>query len=760
MPDNPPDTIAGEGDAQTKRPTLDVSFEKLLREVAKFDEEQVKGWKEDIDTLLVFAGLFSAVVTAFLIEAYQLLEEDPADKTVTLLETLVSLQQSNGSQITATTPFTPDASTIRINCFWLLSLILSLTSALFGLLCKQWIREYQREPPTNTPGEALALRQLRRDSFEKWGVPNFLSALPILLETALLLFFAGILDLLWGLHRIPFIVSLIAIGLSAGLYFITTLLPTVTIPKDFRTDIFSGNFERLSYQFVCPYKSPQAWMLYRFVCKVLRPLSEFWTLPVDDKPVHALRYHIESPASDWSSFDLRVVRQYDQHVKDNSWSILFSLQVYQLRAFEWAITMFRDSPLMVPHLQNVLETMPPSVAMSAVLGHWDVALWFDVLKRDVDVTARDPVAFQQRYPVFNFPPLPTSPKPAICQSERIRFLFKHQLLMTSQGHDDFRAALERMGVQTTGFHFVIPLSVTGRLWAHQDADVQRRSLALLRLYEESWKACSSVENVDDNRHLFERIAFISAFARHIKGTDRTSVLITSKQGQEFIRFIHNQIITQGLYRISSVRSEWSKVIIETQEGGNLPSDYFASLPYENHPPCDSSSLPSIRYSLEHQPDVEVNQAQGSPHNGEKSRNDDVLDVRTVGNPTTVEDRAVDPGSSSAPRRGHTTMLSSDGPLVDSDVINGDERGLGINLGDARNQYTPSQVLPEIASSPSRLVEADGDKQGLGSAHVELNTQDPDMRTRGDNNTVHFDNLDSRNSATTRASVPTKTTPYP
>ncbi|EEB98162.1 hypothetical protein MPER_02379 [Moniliophthora perniciosa FA553] len=119
----------------------------------------VKGWRDDIDTLLVFAGLFSAVVTAFVIESYKWLDKDPADTTVTLLTQLISVQV-NGSQSVSFEPtqFKPDASSIRINVFWFLSLILSLTSALFGLLCKQWVREHQRDTTTRTPGEALALR--------------------------------------------------------------------------------------------------------------------------------------------------------------------------------------------------------------------------------------------------------------------------------------------------------------------------------------------------------------------------------------------------------------------------------------------------------------------------------------------------------------------------------------------------------------------------------------------------------------------------
>jgi hypothetical protein len=130
--------------------------------------------------------------------------------------------QLNGTQ-TQPTPFAPDASSIRINCFWFLSLIFSLTSALFGLLCKQWLREHQRDVPTRTPGEDLALRQLRRDSFEKWGVASFLSALPILLELALVFFFVGVLDLLWALQPIVFGICLTAISLSMN---ITTTIMT------------------------------------------------------------------------------------------------------------------------------------------------------------------------------------------------------------------------------------------------------------------------------------------------------------------------------------------------------------------------------------------------------------------------------------------------------------------------------------------------------------------------------------------------------
>uniref|UniRef100_A0A0W0G813 DUF6535 domain-containing protein n=1 Tax=Moniliophthora roreri TaxID=221103 RepID=A0A0W0G813_MONRR len=142
----------------------------------------VKAWQDDIDNVLVFAGLFSAIITAFVIESYYWLDEDFADTTVALLTKLI-LVQANGSQFVSLEPipFKADASSVRINVFWFFSLIFSLTSVLFGPLCKQWIRERQCDITIRTPGEVLALRRLRRDSCEKWDVSSFLSTLPILL---------------------------------------------------------------------------------------------------------------------------------------------------------------------------------------------------------------------------------------------------------------------------------------------------------------------------------------------------------------------------------------------------------------------------------------------------------------------------------------------------------------------------------------------------------------------------------------------------
>ncbi|KAI3603450.1 hypothetical protein WG66_014281 [Moniliophthora roreri] len=598
---------------EEKKPTRTESWERMLKEVSRHDEDMVKGWRDDIDTLLVFAGLFSAVVTAFVIESYQWLVEDPADTTVMLLTHLIAVQV-NGSQSASFEPtqFKPDASSIRINVFWFLSLILSLTSALFGLLCKQWVREHQRDTTTRTPGEALALRQLRRDSFEKWGVSSFLSALPILLEVALLFFFVGVLDLLWNRHRVPFAVCFVATSFSAGLYFLTALLPTLMVPRDQRNDIKRRRFNQLSYQFICPYKSPQAWLVYRLSRIILRPLLK---VPVIEdffyEKARGLWDHVTSPAQDWSSFDLWVVRQFDEGGS-------FDLKVYELRAFEWAVTMFCDSPSMIPHLQNILETIPPSVAVSAVLGRWDCTMWKTVLMKDVEDVLRNPVPlWWEPYP----PPKPTIRHPVLQQPEGINLLFHQQYWVNTAAHpllhvylDNLIGSMKSADLQhSTGLRFVIPFSVVDTLWTHEDPTIRAKSLTLLSLFEESWKPCPGY---DEERHDLERHVFMRVLANHINRKDRISALLTSKRGQAFIRFIHNEAITRRLFRFYHYgHNPWAQAIEMAQEVGSLPSDYFAPIPGSADDLPTLPGLDTIRYSVETQRDVQVD-------------NNEILDIVT------------------------------------------------------------------------------------------------------------------------------------
>ncbi|KAJ7590267.1 hypothetical protein C8J56DRAFT_1163857 [Mycena floridula] len=62
------DAQLGTAPPQESRPTLSGIY---VREAKIYDEGMVARWKVLMDGLLLFAALFSAVVTAFIIESYK-----------------------------------------------------------------------------------------------------------------------------------------------------------------------------------------------------------------------------------------------------------------------------------------------------------------------------------------------------------------------------------------------------------------------------------------------------------------------------------------------------------------------------------------------------------------------------------------------------------------------------------------------------------------------------------------------------------------
>lgn len=136
--------------------------------------------------------------------------------------------------------FVADSTTRWINALWFLSLVFSLASALFGILVKQWIREYmQWNAALASPRDNVLVRQIRFEAWNTWNVPATIASIPALLELALVFFVSGLVILLWTLDPVVSIV----ITTSAAVFL--AIASTLTILPAF--------FKR------CPYKSPTAW---------------------------------------------------------------------------------------------------------------------------------------------------------------------------------------------------------------------------------------------------------------------------------------------------------------------------------------------------------------------------------------------------------------------------------------------------------------------------------------------------------------------
>ncbi|CAE6339055.1 unnamed protein product [Rhizoctonia solani] len=207
-----------------------------VREADRVDEELVDGWNKSMDVNLIFAALFSAISTAFVIESYKNLKQDPADVSAqTLLvisHTLLSL--ANASQPATSTPaptggaepFRASVSAICVNVLWFLSLSLSVAVSLISMLAKEWCLEFM-SGRTGPPGSQARRRQRRWDGLESWRMKEVLTVLPSLIHLSLLLFAIGLCVFLWDVHYGVAIPVVIVTTLAAGAYFACTILPFI-----------------------------------------------------------------------------------------------------------------------------------------------------------------------------------------------------------------------------------------------------------------------------------------------------------------------------------------------------------------------------------------------------------------------------------------------------------------------------------------------------------------------------------------------------
>ncbi|KAK0436780.1 hypothetical protein EV421DRAFT_1715721, partial [Armillaria borealis] len=172
-----------------------------LDECAVFDAEMIEDWRDRLDVLLVFAGLFSAVVTTFVVQTSQSLQVDNSQVTASLLYELINIQRATAnespvddvprSSINPFTAFHPNALDAWVNGLWFTSLSLSLITALVVVVAKQWIHHYI-SIPSGTARDRGRLRHFRFMGLEEWHVLIIIGLLPVLLHVSLGIFIIGL----------------------------------------------------------------------------------------------------------------------------------------------------------------------------------------------------------------------------------------------------------------------------------------------------------------------------------------------------------------------------------------------------------------------------------------------------------------------------------------------------------------------------------------------------------------------------------------
>ncbi|KAG8682768.1 hypothetical protein FRC08_014736 [Ceratobasidium sp. 394] len=183
LPDKP-------GDEMTKEARV---WKTYVWETDRWDKELVGGRNSSLDVLLIFAALFSAISTAFVIGSITDLKPDYAESSAQSLLAISQLlsAQANPQNPPLTAPgppntpsFSPSSTAVLVNLLWMLSLSLSVAVSLIAMLAKDWCYKFtsNRSGPAY---EQARRRQRKWNGIEKWKMNEVLTYLPGMLHLAL-----------------------------------------------------------------------------------------------------------------------------------------------------------------------------------------------------------------------------------------------------------------------------------------------------------------------------------------------------------------------------------------------------------------------------------------------------------------------------------------------------------------------------------------------------------------------------------------------
>ncbi|KAI0278417.1 hypothetical protein BGY98DRAFT_917075 [Russula aff. rugulosa BPL654] len=201
------------------------------KEAQIYDESWMKTMKDDMGGILIFAGIFSAVLTAFLVPKIQDLKVDSADQsayyqnqTVHMLDRISQQLASIGDQISidSNSPlpyptFYPSVSDMRVNLSWLFSLICSLFAAFLATLVQLWSKNYMHIfQQANNP---LRFARTRVSLFEgPKRLSELAEAVHGLMQISVMLFLWGLGDAIGQINRNIFLFVLPPIAMGSCLY--------------------------------------------------------------------------------------------------------------------------------------------------------------------------------------------------------------------------------------------------------------------------------------------------------------------------------------------------------------------------------------------------------------------------------------------------------------------------------------------------------------------------------------------------------------
>ncbi|KAJ7127482.1 hypothetical protein C8R46DRAFT_1247553 [Mycena filopes] len=200
-----------------------------------------------MEGMLIFAGLFSASLTAFIIESYKTLSPDSGDSTVQLLaqisQQLAAAANGSAFHIPSTPPthFSPATTSLVCNTLWFISLGLSLTCALIATLLEQWARDFlHRADMRSAPVIRARVFSYLYYGLKRFNMHTVVDIIPLLLHASLLFFFAGLVAFLLPINPVITYVAASLLAVVVAVYSLLTILPNWYLDCPYRTPLSTG----------------------------------------------------------------------------------------------------------------------------------------------------------------------------------------------------------------------------------------------------------------------------------------------------------------------------------------------------------------------------------------------------------------------------------------------------------------------------------------------------------------------------------------
>ncbi|KAJ6569139.1 hypothetical protein B0H19DRAFT_1350036 [Mycena capillaripes] len=198
-------------DLKPKVPATDkkTTFWNLYNNLADdHDKEFHERYSTDLDASLIFAGLFSAIDSAFIIQIQPEIQPRGTRLIIIIAQSLLYI--SLGS---------------------------TLLAALLAVLGKQWLMYYSAAGERGTIEARGLERQRKFDGLRKWKFDTIMQLFPLLLHVGLLLFATGLSVYLWTKHFSLAIIVLSFTSLGVVSYILLLVSAVVSPDSPFQTPL-------------------------------------------------------------------------------------------------------------------------------------------------------------------------------------------------------------------------------------------------------------------------------------------------------------------------------------------------------------------------------------------------------------------------------------------------------------------------------------------------------------------------------------------